>query len=926
MNNGPIEIPPPPADVPLPAYLQNLPDLQQHSRAQPFEFYKDQVCYVAWYDLMDNHYGDMPTYNIQPKSAFLAHQLHHERVVVAHSGALLQYGVNGVPVGDFDNPQKALWTAMQQSLHTLPDYLQNLPDLQQHSRAQPFEFYKDQVCYVAWHDLMDNYYGDMPTYNIQPKSTFLAYQLHHERVVVAHSGALLQYGVNGVRVEDFGNPQKALWTAMQQALHALPEVVAPPEAPLVNNVIIDEVDLNALAILQEDLTKVQTYITQHGNQPILLGQPPHQKSYRVWFNQSTQAFNIQLTKEYNSSTQKEKIGIRLGANGKPLSIYAEGKKINNLQSTPVKYLKLLHQLHDLVGVNDNQVPVAAPSLDAQQFAPSDWILFSTLLEKNGGKNKNRHNANEGFTITIPEDGQNITFRACLEEKDGGLIITLQPDTDFNNQSWNNKLGVRINEQGWVMSIQIDGPNPISSVPQKWVDRMNLIFKNNLLEGSSEYTTFQQPHSGTRYISAEVLPRSLLLYPLWHLQMIQQKMKEFAYGIRVNFFSDTLKKGPGIDAGGLSNEYFDSLTQSLYKNGELSMVELSPKKNLPQSKEAMSDDISAHRPELSPEEGLHYQNLGYVMNGCYVRKQMMGHHFSPALFHAVFYLANHPNLTDSHMQLPIFTQLETCRVLLNAIEEDSGQSQHVFTKNISQYLELEARPEDNWWDIEYQGVTPKSLIEEELIYKDYFPADLFDENDEPNLLLIEQNGKGKFQELLLNHIFRYNDSGRQLSRLIGPIFHMAKGIKKYRKDHQNLMNNVQPTKFHQTIQGFMIDREKIANGVEKASLANNEVTQLKMQWLKEMIRELQPDQLEILLKYISGKSNLGMKDGKEEVIKVNFYSDLNGAYAGAHTCFTDLDLLNAWLPDEVHASPEEKKAKFCEKLMNTAIGSTGFNAA
>jgi hypothetical protein len=645
--------------------------------------------------------------------------------------------------------------------------------------------------------------------------------------------------------------------------------------------------------------------------------------YKVWKKEhgSTVIVNIQPSNNYGLSQSTNKLGLSIKADGTIEDVFHENIS-QHAQIIPVGFQLLVEGIcnafSNLPAQPAPPPPAAAEGqvapVSQQLFTPAEFTTFAAVLQKYN------HNANNPLIVTlstpIAETSEVYGHQAYNRYKiwynpDPNVrSFNIQPVELFDIGAQDAKLSVRINEEGHVESVYFNGAPATMDTLGIHKKKIKAVFDKTLTT-SSIYKLGSQP------LARDILlvNRGLREVPNYHLEQYINLVRPMYTGIkpmkllRIAYLQDNLQEQAGIDAGGLTRDYFDSLFSGLIKRGE-------PVHFTPISDEKPDLVIpQADLPVLSLEENTCYENMGKMMMCAYLSqtngfKVSIGRHFDDGLFRAI--LALSPEMMNKPFNdMVLKDKASILRALL-----PEGTLAYIRNSMIPLLTET---PFENDHQLD------NAIYEAAACFQNTDLPDPFKTDDEPDLGKIKANMVA-FREALMQELLSHIP---KVVQSIAPTQAIARGMRSFctKSTDPNIQNNywketiqkLPVEAFTRNIQGSL-DREKIVGSftIQNAYGVTKQEISKKIEWLKTWIQKptTTDEDLARFLKFVTGSSSIS-----EQGIKVIYEPGTQSAIPRSHTCFYQLVLAGAPSGNEV--LNDRTEAKFIEAL-KYAIDNSGDN--
>jgi hypothetical protein len=429
-------------------------------------------------------------------------------------------------------------------------------------------------------------------------------------------------------------------------------------------------------------------------------------------------------------------------------------------------------------------------------------------------------------------------------------------------------------------------------------------------------------SSTIYIC--IIKKSIRVLPEFHLQKlceaIENGLKEKGEVKMLVSFGEG-----GTDAGGLSRDFLDDLSDGLVQSKLISFKSLAGS-SLVLPHAIMADKNLQPISILDKDEQQLYRCLGILMIYCYQsmsesvsKHYLLGRRFDEGLFKAAL------SLTAEEIDIPfeeltLQVKLKMCQALLD-VRLEEGMDLDFLKKRVD-------------WISHYDRLDDHALSEAALSvhYSEFLPQHftINGEFDNPDMDKIKQN-REEFKELLISSLFIQKADHGQFGLQLAPIHAIAQGMKSicnptaYPEIDDNhhwdsAIRQISYQDFSNTVQG-LFDRKEIANQIKLGFLWGNPKVEIekKLRWLQDWIKDEKKgateDELKKLLKYLTGSTSLP----KDKVISVSEQCEPFYPIPKADTCFLKMKL--APVPSSYGSNNDHTKKNFIKSLKELALNPT-----
>lgn len=517
----------------------------------------------------------------------------------------------------------------------------------------------------------------------------------------------------------------------------------------------------------------------------------------------------------------------------------------------------LERIEKLEARIQHQIEVAETPLNLQSTKPIETFLSDNLtLFQATTKNKRTFKV-EGYEIHLP-DPDTILISNDREE----LKISLQ--------------------NGAISQIERIRPDmeELESIPEQFSPILKSVFEIAIAR-ASRYGSY----------SARIVQSSISEFPVWHLNQISKKMiseelRYYRWNYEFVFLTDSLSKQPGLDAGGLSRGYLNSLMGSLQNQASL-FHEAKDGLKVPRIERQGADAAVL---DCSYKEAKVYHNMGMLMRCCHNDyASMTGVYFNDILFNLALDFS-YSELHTSFSALSSDVHVRLVEKLIQGLQFDPESTE---LRNIQTCLKL----------LDKTYVDSLQDTSELMIPVLGFEMEDYLDNSMMNVDLdkIKEN-REKFIEELHHHIFTQKGfisqlNGASIGEILSPIYHMARGMAVNDEKSWAIIRSKNYRSLSTRVQGELNRKVILDSIVSRTHI--REAT-----WLKEWIEhEATNEDLTNFLKFVTGST--GLPFGSVIKIKKSYGES---PYPISHTCFFQLEL----------SDNNPNKESFIEKLKEAIL--------
>jgi hypothetical protein len=587
------------------------------------------------------------------------------------------------------------------------------------------------------------------------------------------------------------------------------------------------------------------------------------RTYNAWYMKETRYVNIQAADDWQRGNQN-KLAVRLDDAGSIHSVYVDGTKVECIPEDKKSWVLATIEACERTGQSDSEKPAEA------QLSASDLKIFKAVLQL-------------AYPQTFFIKNRYMVWYTPAKKS---ISIQKLEDYDVNHSKQNNKLEITLDDFGRITSLWINGAESKNrtQIPEEFLTSFKKCFKA-VLKLVAIYQLDWRPEAT---ILIKIVRQGLKKIPLFHLKQFYKNAKQSAAcgkpdpQLKVGFLKDDLTYATGVDAGGLSRDYFDDLCEAITKSPKLKFQKIDTS-SLVIPRTHRGYVAGQTLPNLDDKSIASYAHLGGLFMYCYLSQAqhshwdlscMTGLHFDDALFKAMLCLTAE-EITLSFYDLSLKTQLKMCHALATAHDEPIYK----------RWVEL----------LQKDRLSDKELQEaaESACYGGCLPEDLITKEGNPDSALIQKN-PAKVKQALKDILFGSTGAKGQFGAQLAPIHAMAQGMLSLCASEQqelawnNLFLNMDFREFSKKVQGS-IDRQEISNSFvlnPGLSGAQKKEIEKKTTWLKEwLLHEASDDDIRHFLKFVTGSSCL-LKGKKITVI--NQLGDFFPV-PKVHTCSLQIEL-------------------------------------
>lgn len=482
---------------------------------------------------------------------------------------------------------------------------------------------------------------------------------------------------------------------------------------------------------------------------------------------------------------------------------------------------------------------ASPSL----LSKKDFALMKTILKKQ----------TDSTMVQIYEKGSDTPKILWANFNANSQAIQIR---GVNNEIIEFHLGASV-------TCTVDGqPTDLDKIPADRSDWLMCTLKATI-ELSSNYA-FKN-----KKIEIHVLKRGVEKSPADHLNKLSDALKAAVKTkqhprLTVVLLKDNLSKGDGLDNGGISRDYLNSLCASLIENSCISFKSQKVSKLFMPVTTTKNDSV----PGLTPMEQRSLNEIGRVMMFCYKSKPntedvknnayAIGQHFDDMLFEVALTLSS-DELNKNFDELSMEVKAEMAkRVMEKFLKIDATNSESIKDKLALFELFLWKNNPLTQYNL---AAAPEFAGEDFIDEDDGYSLDINKANEDPKA----------FVDAVCQGLLNEKCGDTTVAELIAPIFAIAQGLKSGCSSGEDwdAVRKVSSRDLNNKIQGSL-DRNTIAASFQVITKFNDsegfeknipwaEIEELnkKTQWLMNWIQNPKTDDEDIrkFLVYTTGSNSL-----------------------------------------------------------------------
>lgn len=641
-------------------------------------------------------------------------------------------------------------------------------------------------------------------------------------------------------------------------------------------------------------------------------QAPDSSEYEVAFDSGKS--ELLMTKQAISADgSRDTIAFKFSGDATRIT----GVKLNGKQERGIQHVARL---------SENQQDILAAVLKEVQFEEDlayNLLAFQVVLDEvkkkkeeanvalvTAGKKPER--ADEILYIPLkydlPEEPKDKSERsnyltgwfARVVDQAGMKAINFQTTNHYFDAKMTEKIGIRFNEgNGSIMSVWVDSQDTgFIKIPFKFYP----LIRAGLRQAFKESSVYKM--EGSAGVTINVLSPGLLAVPEYHVKELNRVILESITSgkkkpyLKTKFLRSNLTEGTGIDAGGLTKEFLDSLAQGITESKQLSFAKAK------EGKIALARVIDGNKAisTLTSSEADIYSELGKFMMFCFHSEPIvfdwgytdyssvyaLGKHFHPLMFRAILSLTK-DEINTPFESLSEQTKLKLCDALIGDDDQYNRRLLNVLKNDVSSDKELQS-------------------VAEDLLGIEFLRDEFLDDEGGVDLDKIKAN-KSKFKENVKFALLSPPDQSANLGRQLAPIHAIAGGMLRYNQALGMSINSNAPISsqqylaFSTKIQG-KLDRPTIINSF-KDETHNAEIAK-KVGWLKNWLAAstTTEDEVRLFLKWVTGSTSFRQSD-KIQIGSQGYFQ--SNPIPGTHTCFNQIDIspVPCGFDDGLNDKSEEK---------------------
>lgn len=555
--------------------------------------------------------------------------------------------------------------------------------------------------------------------------------------------------------------------------------------------------------------------------------------YKIWWNASAKAVNIQKKENFLSPDHvlkhENKLGIKelndnffLFINNEPTGEFPQGQ-MELVQALMPKVEELKSEHSAMLDLENKFNP---QSLNLMLNFLKGPLGVDYRYNATAGKSESKKLLPFGNDIVVwmrSEESQVMTRGQSSSATETKYYINFQKKDAYNRSLASDKLGIMLNGDGTIGSVRVDGQpadvGQVFSADAPWNRR--------LTDGINQFLE-------THALNKSIANVNIALHPLLLSQRPEAALQHlcstgsFKINQGVNFLDDELQRGPGIDAGGLTKQLMGDLGRYLFDGSKSRTVK-------------MASGIPAlSKPDAAGEKEI-LKNFGKMLAVCYQNEGFVVGRIFPDKY---------------------FTLVKALLGVNPPISDDL----------VIQLSKDEITSDDNmrWmWDV-YNNPRPLTSDEKEMVEL----IGICEENEIP------QDAPG-VKNLIKNYLL--TDYPGNLRNKVLAAHAIGEGIKSgVTQQQMQVFKNLPIDALSLKLQGVQFSREDIARRV--VCQAWEPAVRQKAEWLKELILDHSTPEswIKSLLITITGLPVVTAST----TIKIK---STPGDFCSAHTCFNTIDV-------------------------------------
>lgn len=498
--------------------------------------------------------------------------------------------------------------------------------------------------------------------------------------------------------------------------------------------------------------------------------------------------------------------------------------------------------------------------DGSVLTKKDFALMKTILEKQTRETD----------VDIYEKGNDFPKASLTVSFDKGSQSIAIKDYTVNSKTLEFKLGTPV-------TCFVDGQQTdLDKIPADRAEWLMGAFKA-AIELSSNY------ESKNKKIEINVLKRGVEKNPADHLNKLSDALKEASKTkkhprLNVVLLKENLTKGDGLDNGGISRDYLNSLFASLVEDSSVLFKAQKPSKlfmPVATQQGVASDDASTLFPGLTPMEKRSLNEMGRVMMFCYNSKPntadiknnayAIGQHFDDLLFEVALTLSA-DEAKANFEELSVNTKTDMAKRIFEKFLMSDPKNIRDKVEDTKKHIAEKVALFDlfNWNGGAFDGY--------DLNAAGQFAPDFINEDDGYSIDMDLVNAKPQtFVNAVREKLLAETFGTSTVSELVAPIHAIAQGLKAAcNSDYEWLLiTGVTARDFNNKIQGSL-NRNAIADSFQVITKFNDndgyeknipisEINEMnkKTQWMKDWIQnpKTKDEDIRKFLVYTTGSNSL-----------------------------------------------------------------------
>jgi hypothetical protein len=334
--------------------------------------------------------------------------------------------------------------------------------------------------------------------------------------------------------------------------------------------------------------------------------------YLIWWNEAIKAVNIQKEVDFRAHSQLNKLGIKLNrADLGRYDCFVNGTQ--SQQGIPQDFRPIIPEI--ITHIEELRTQYNEIERLKNKFDPQCLRLLLNFLKSPQGANY-RYSAGtqtqSSKQLSIGSDPEILAWmrveagQAQYRRGDsqagaprpGQYIVNLQTRDSYRYILASDKLGIKIDDSGRILSVYQDGAPVAAGQIEDVVFGPEGVWNKRLTCGMLQFLTTKAMTITGSHI--DLHPLVLNHQPEAILTWLASLLPALPH---VGFLTDHLVRGPGVDAGGPRRQFFSDFFMNLLDGSESRLIHINPEKMPTLSEEPTEAEHQALR------------NLGRVLAFC-----------------------------------------------------------------------------------------------------------------------------------------------------------------------------------------------------------------------------------------------------------------------------------------------------------------------